>query len=172
MQAINVTHDVVHAQMDVKLRSLICMGLNEQVLHLWFEVFGSSMNTVHKWLEFSHIFASRSARFIDWSIYTLKGTILAVFWAVPAGCKSSATWECCPSSRSTWRPNGSCLPARRTRQGDSLWRREWEKCSSNITSSVGICKFTVRFSEFPRLHFTKTTRHDTVEIERISILHD
>ena len=42
VQAINITHDAVHAQMDVKLRSLICMGLNEQVLHLWLEVLGSS----------------------------------------------------------------------------------------------------------------------------------
>lgn len=26
-----MSHDAVHAQMDVKLRSLICLGLNEQV---------------------------------------------------------------------------------------------------------------------------------------------
>ena len=38
--------------MDVKLRSLICMGLNEQVLHLWLEVLGSSINTIQKWLVF------------------------------------------------------------------------------------------------------------------------
>lgn len=31
VQAINVSHDAVHAQMDVKLRSLVCLGLNEQV---------------------------------------------------------------------------------------------------------------------------------------------
>lgn len=36
--------------MDVKLRSLICMGLNEQVLHLWLEVLGSSIDTIQKWL--------------------------------------------------------------------------------------------------------------------------
>lgn len=50
VQAVNITHDAVHAQMDVKLRSLICMGLNEQVLHLWLEVLGSSINTIQKWL--------------------------------------------------------------------------------------------------------------------------
>ena len=32
----------VGAQMDVKLRSLICMGLNEQVLHLWWECLASA----------------------------------------------------------------------------------------------------------------------------------
>ena len=31
VQAVNMSHDAVHAQMDVKLRSLICLGLNEQV---------------------------------------------------------------------------------------------------------------------------------------------
>lgn len=49
VQAVNITHDAVHAQMDVKLRSLICMGLNEQVLHLWLEVLGSSTATIQKW---------------------------------------------------------------------------------------------------------------------------
>ena len=38
--------------MDVKLRSLICMGLNEQVLHLWLEVLGSSAGTIHKWYRY------------------------------------------------------------------------------------------------------------------------
>ncbi|KAG1703654.1 Small G protein signaling modulator 3 [Nymphon striatum] len=49
VQAVNLSHNSVHAQMDVKLRSLICMGLNEQVLHLWFEVLCSSINVVEKW---------------------------------------------------------------------------------------------------------------------------
>lgn len=49
VQAVNISHDAVHAQMDVKLRSLICMGLNEQVLHLWLEVLGSSISTIQKW---------------------------------------------------------------------------------------------------------------------------
>lgn len=31
-----MSHDAVHAQMDVKLRSLICLGLNEQVSLLVF----------------------------------------------------------------------------------------------------------------------------------------
>ncbi|KAJ8947157.1 hypothetical protein NQ318_002519 [Aromia moschata] len=46
VQAINLSHDNAHAQMDVKLRSLICMGLNEQVLHLWLEVL-CSCSTIH-----------------------------------------------------------------------------------------------------------------------------
>ncbi|XP_048971210.1 small G protein signaling modulator 3 isoform X1 [Canis lupus dingo] len=49
VQSVNVTHDAAHAQMDVKLRSLICVGLNEQVLHLWLEVLCSSLPTVEKW---------------------------------------------------------------------------------------------------------------------------
>ncbi|GBO31033.1 Small G protein signaling modulator 3 [Araneus ventricosus] len=35
--------------MDVKLRSLVCIGLNEQVLHLWFEVLCSCIPVVQKW---------------------------------------------------------------------------------------------------------------------------
>ncbi|XP_042746372.1 small G protein signaling modulator 3 isoform X2 [Lagopus leucura] len=49
VQAVNMTHDAAHVQMDVKLRSLICVGLNEQVLHLWLEVLCSSLQTVEKW---------------------------------------------------------------------------------------------------------------------------
>ncbi|CAB3359573.1 Hypothetical predicted protein [Cloeon dipterum] len=49
VQAINLTHDEAHAQMDVKLRSLVCLGLNEQVLHLWLEVLCSSLDAVAKW---------------------------------------------------------------------------------------------------------------------------
>ncbi|XP_045135376.1 small G protein signaling modulator 3 homolog isoform X2 [Portunus trituberculatus] len=49
VQAVNMSHDAVHAQMDVKLRSLICLGLNEQVLHLWLEVLCSSVEVVERW---------------------------------------------------------------------------------------------------------------------------
>ncbi|XP_067928189.1 small G protein signaling modulator 3 homolog isoform X1 [Watersipora subatra] len=49
VQAVNATHDAVHAQMDVKLRSLICCGLNEQALHLWLEALCSSESIVKKW---------------------------------------------------------------------------------------------------------------------------
>lgn len=49
VQSINLTHDNAHAQMDVKLRSLICLGLNEQVLHLWLEVLCSCVEVVQKW---------------------------------------------------------------------------------------------------------------------------
>ncbi|XP_068209056.1 small G protein signaling modulator 3 homolog [Palaemon carinicauda] len=51
VQSINVSHDAVHAQMDVKLRSLICLGLNEQVLHLWLEVLCSSADIVERWYQ-------------------------------------------------------------------------------------------------------------------------
>uniref|UniRef100_T1PHB3 Small G protein signaling modulator 3 n=1 Tax=Musca domestica TaxID=7370 RepID=T1PHB3_MUSDO len=49
VQSINQSHDEAHAQMDVKLRSLICLGLNEQVLHLWLEVLCSCQDIVQKW---------------------------------------------------------------------------------------------------------------------------
>ncbi|KAI4485300.1 hypothetical protein M0804_006805 [Polistes exclamans] len=49
VQSINLSHDNAHAQMDVKLRSLICLGLNEQVLHLWLEVLCSCVEVVQKW---------------------------------------------------------------------------------------------------------------------------
>lgn len=51
VQAINLTHDNAHAQMDVKLRSLVCLGLNEQVLHLWMEVLCSCVEVVQKWYQ-------------------------------------------------------------------------------------------------------------------------
>ncbi|XP_073448745.1 small G protein signaling modulator 3 isoform X1 [Aquarana catesbeiana] len=51
VQSVNVSHDAAHAQMDVKLRSLICIGLNEQVIHLWLEVLCSSLQTVEKWYQ-------------------------------------------------------------------------------------------------------------------------
>uniref|UniRef100_A0A8C5EHC6 RUN and TBC1 domain-containing protein 3 n=1 Tax=Gouania willdenowi TaxID=441366 RepID=A0A8C5EHC6_GOUWI len=49
VQSVNMSHDSAHAQMDVKFRSLVCVGLNEQVLHLWLEVLCSSMAAVEKW---------------------------------------------------------------------------------------------------------------------------
>uniref|UniRef100_A0AAY4DIE4 Small G protein signaling modulator 3 n=1 Tax=Denticeps clupeoides TaxID=299321 RepID=A0AAY4DIE4_9TELE len=51
VQSVNMSHDSAHAQMDVKFRSLICVGLNEQVLHLWLEVLCSSMAAVEKWYQ-------------------------------------------------------------------------------------------------------------------------
>lgn len=51
VQSINLSHDNAHAQMDVKLRSLICLGLNEQVLHLWLEVLCSCVEIVQKWYQ-------------------------------------------------------------------------------------------------------------------------
>ena len=49
MQAVNVTHDAVNVAMDVKLRTLVCIGLNEQLLHLWFETLCSRIDIVQKW---------------------------------------------------------------------------------------------------------------------------
>lgn len=49
VQAINASHDTTMAPMDVKLRSLLCVGLNEQVLHLWLEVLCSCLPIVQKW---------------------------------------------------------------------------------------------------------------------------
>lgn len=49
VQAVNISHDAVHAQMDVKFRSLMCCGLNEQVLHLWLETLCSCIEIVEKW---------------------------------------------------------------------------------------------------------------------------
>lgn len=46
-----MSHNAVHAQMDVKFRSLICIGLNEQVLHLWFELFCLSQEAVKRWYQ-------------------------------------------------------------------------------------------------------------------------
>ncbi|KAL4658085.1 small G protein signaling modulator 3 isoform X1 [Arapaima gigas] len=51
VQSVNMSHDSAHAQMDVKFRSLVCVGLNEQVLHLWLEVLCSSLPAVEKWYQ-------------------------------------------------------------------------------------------------------------------------
>ena len=59
VEAVNFTHTPLNAQMDIKLRSLICLGLNEQVLHLWLEVLASSEDVVKaRWitLEFVALF--------------------------------------------------------------------------------------------------------------------
>ncbi|CAF1433369.1 unnamed protein product, partial [Rotaria sordida] len=49
IRSINYTHNLAHAQMDVKLRSFICVGLNEQVLHLWLETLCSCTDIIKKW---------------------------------------------------------------------------------------------------------------------------
>ncbi|TRY67052.1 hypothetical protein TCAL_07812 [Tigriopus californicus] len=49
VEAVNFTHNPSHAQMDVKLRSLVAFGLNEQVLHLWLEALASNEDVVRKW---------------------------------------------------------------------------------------------------------------------------
>ncbi|CAH8429810.1 unnamed protein product [Dicrocoelium dendriticum] len=49
IHAINISHDLAHAHMDVKFRSLVCYGLNEQLLHMWLETLCSSVQVVEKW---------------------------------------------------------------------------------------------------------------------------
>jgi hypothetical protein len=49
IRSINYTHNLAHAQLDVKLRSFICIGLNEQVLHLWLETLCSCTDIINKW---------------------------------------------------------------------------------------------------------------------------
>lgn len=51
IQMINLSHDTYRAQMDVKFRSLLCVGLNEQVLHIWLEALCSHLETVEKWYQ-------------------------------------------------------------------------------------------------------------------------
>ncbi|XP_063706841.1 small G protein signaling modulator 3 [Culicoides brevitarsis] len=55
IQAINQTHD---SAMDVKFRSLICLGLNEQVLHLWIECLCNCVEVVNRWYEPSSFISS------------------------------------------------------------------------------------------------------------------
>ncbi|CAF1186225.1 unnamed protein product [Rotaria magnacalcarata] len=49
IRSINYTHNLARVQMDVKLRSFICVGLNEQVLHLWLETLCSCTDIINKW---------------------------------------------------------------------------------------------------------------------------
>ncbi|XP_064629601.1 small G protein signaling modulator 3-like isoform X2 [Lineus longissimus] len=49
VQSVNLSHDAAHAQMDIKFRSLICCGLNEQVMHLWLETLCSCLEVIEKW---------------------------------------------------------------------------------------------------------------------------
>ena len=46
---INHTHDKAGTGMDVKLRSLVCLGLNEQVLHLWWECLCLAHSALEAW---------------------------------------------------------------------------------------------------------------------------
>ncbi|GAA48514.1 small G protein signaling modulator 3 homolog [Clonorchis sinensis] len=49
IHSINMSHDLAQAHMDVKFRSLVCYGLNEQLLHMWMETLCSSVKVVEKW---------------------------------------------------------------------------------------------------------------------------
>ena len=49
VQMINMSHDSIRTELDVKFRTLLCVGLNEQVLHIWLETLCSSLETIEKW---------------------------------------------------------------------------------------------------------------------------
>jgi hypothetical protein len=51
VKLINLSHNMFRASMDVKLRSLICIALNEQVLHIWLETLCSCLEMVEKWYQ-------------------------------------------------------------------------------------------------------------------------
>jgi len=92
---INHTHDKAGVSMDVKLRSLICLGLNEQVLHLWLECLASAEKTLNKWYRSNSLLASPA-----WVLIKCELRILAQF-----SFQLSADWE---------------LPSRKQEGGDSM----------------------------------------------------
>eukprot|EP00116_Pleurobrachia_bachei_P004231 sb/3464493/ len=49
MHLINASHDPLNTSADVKLRSLICAGLNEQCLHMWFATFCQCSEVTERW---------------------------------------------------------------------------------------------------------------------------
>lgn len=102
VQGINQTHDDAHVQMDVKLRSLICMGLNEQVLHLWLEVLCSCADIVQKWfvifqsiLRTSEKTCALNFSLISCLFYFPKGIIHGVSYSVQDGYKLSVNFGFC-----------------------------------------------------------------------------
>ena len=60
--------------MDVKLRSLVCLGLNEQVLHLWWETLCSSPASLQAWYSPTSLTASPG-----WVLVKCELRILAQF---------------------------------------------------------------------------------------------
>ena len=60
--------------MDVKLRSLICLGLNEQVLHLWWEILCSAPASLQAWYSPTSLAASPG-----WVLVKCELRILAQF---------------------------------------------------------------------------------------------
>ncbi|PAV77441.1 hypothetical protein WR25_09213 [Diploscapter pachys] len=57
VQAINDSHNGVSAHPDVKLRSLLAMGVNEQCLHLWFELLCAPTDQEHIRNKYYHSWA-------------------------------------------------------------------------------------------------------------------
>jgi hypothetical protein len=47
VQLINMSH--ANLSLDIKFRTLVCVGLNEQVLHIWLETLCSNMELIEKW---------------------------------------------------------------------------------------------------------------------------
>lgn len=69
IRSINYTHNLAHAQMDVKFRSFICVGLNEQVLHLWLETLCSCTDIINKWyLPWSFLRSPCWVRSMSWKV--------------------------------------------------------------------------------------------------------
>ena len=60
--------------MDVKLRSLVCLGLNEQVLHLWWETLCSAPASLRSWYSPHSLAASPG-----WVLVKCELRILAQF---------------------------------------------------------------------------------------------
>ena len=97
--------------MDVKLRSLVCLGLNEQVLHLWWEILCSAPASLQAWYSPTSLTASPG-----WVLVKCELRILAQFsfnlshdWELPqrlvlvAAVRSLPVTDCLsPGSRRLW----------------------------------------------------------------------
>lgn len=131
--------------MDVKLRSLICMGLNEQVLHLWLEVLCSCADIVQKWFVIFQSISRTSEKtcalnfsLISCLFYFPKGIIHGVSYSVQDGYKLSVNFGFCLNLHSVWILIGNFLNVRNKLH--NLLKMVSEICLWNTIYSVGICK--------------------------------
>lgn len=71
--------------MDVKLRSLICLGLNEQVLHLWLECLCSAEKSLAKYYSHHSILSSPGWVLVKCELRTLAqfSFHLSTNWELP-----------------------------------------------------------------------------------------
>ncbi|KAK4475929.1 hypothetical protein MN116_001170 [Schistosoma mekongi] len=127
IHSINMSHDLANAHMDIKFRSLICSGLNEQLLHLWFEILCSSVKVVSKWYH-------------PWSFLRSPG------W-VQIKCElrvlSQFAFHLSPTYELNGLQNVNCIrqngltgPKASASSSDSLMRRT-NKSSSKVISAMG-----------------------------------